>query len=535
MPVKADSPGMGGELSGRAFTVALALIALLFLSQALWLARVLVPSQDEIGTLFLGSLAASGQIGLYDDQVIGHRAPLPFYVFGVTQVLFGRNLLAGRLLAIAFGLVALVLTALLARRLGGALCGLLAAAFLAAQGAVVGYYSMADFHSMVPMIIAAGVLVWLSGNAPWRNVAGTGILASLFFVRTHVMPVIPFALGYGLWRSRTAKERWAVLAVTALPPLAFFLSDERHLKLLANVTFVNRFVRRLGYLPPLSLDARHQETFLSQVWWLIRLARRYEFLLLAAAVAVVLVAWRVIASRRADHYLKEPKLHLVAALFLYLLGFQFVFFHINFKWIGMYAVSFAPLLVTLLGFAYSRLLSDADLSAGFKRALVAFLLAVMALPIYYNRNPVLPIGEMRAADPYGAAHVAAAHLARAVPKDAKVFFFGSAEVYYLSGLPATYFPQVYNFNQLAVLDQDNRVTVRSGFYGMPQVERWLSSDAEYAVISPWALKTYGDLHPEFSPPKVARIQTLLAQHFEFIDRVDEYPYYSYDVYRRKRG
>jgi len=122
-----------------------------------------------------------------------------------------------------------------------------------------------------------------------------------------------------------------------------------------------------------------------------------------------------------------------------------------------------------------------------------------------------------------------------VPKDAKVFFFGSAEVYYLSGLPATYFPQVYNFNQLAVLDQDNRVTVRSGFYGMPQVERWLSSDAEYAVISPWALKTYGDLHPEFSPPKVARIQTLLAQHFEFIDRVDEYPYYSYDVYRRKRG
>ena len=178
MPVKADSPGMGGELSGRAFTVALALIALLFLSQALWLARVLVPSQDGVAEPHAEQALEVGSRALeHPDGVLG------------------RNLLAGRLLAIAFGLVALVLTALLARRLGGALCGLLAAAFLAAQGAIVGYYSMADFHSMVPMIIAAGVLVWLSGNAPWRNVAGTGILASLFFVRTHVMPVIPFALG----------------------------------------------------------------------------------------------------------------------------------------------------------------------------------------------------------------------------------------------------------------------------------------------------------------------------------------------------
>jgi len=524
-----------GRLSSRAFVIGLAIIAVVFLAQALYLARILVPSHDETLTLFFGHLAASGKIGMYDDDVIGHRAPMPFYVLGYAQVLFGRSLFVGRLTAVGLGLITLLLTAYLARRVGGELGGLLAAAFLTGQGVIVAYYSMADFHSLVPLVLTAGVLMWVAGDTPRHNVAGTAILGALFFVRTHVMPIVPFALAYGLWRSRARWERLAIVTVTVLPPLAFFLSDTRRLKLLANVTVLNRFVRRLGYVGPLVLDARPQESLASQTGWLIHLARRYEFLLLATAVAAGLVAWRFLAARRDGRHYRPPSgLYLVAAVFGYLLAFQFILFRINFKWIGMYAVSFAPLLMVLLGFAYSRLLTDPGLSRGFRRALVVFLVAVLALPIYYNRNSVLPIGETRLADPYHAAHVAGAHLARAVPKDARIFFFGSSEVYYVSGLPGTYLPQVYSYNQLAVYDEDNRVTVKSGAYGMPQVERWLSAEADYAVISPEALRGYAGLHPDASPQKVARIQALLAEHFEPVDRVTEYPYYTYDVYRRRR-
>jgi len=523
-----------GRLSSRAFVVGLVIIVAVFLGQGLYLARTLVPSHDETLTLFFGHLAASGKIGMYDDDVIGHRAPLPFYVLGHAQLLFGRSLLVGRSTAVALGLITLLLTAYLARRLGGELCGLLAGAFLAAQGVIVAYYSMADFHAQVPVVLTAGVLVWIAGRGPRHNVVGTAIVATLFFVRTHVMPMVPFALVYGLWRSRARWERLAIVAVTVLPPLAFFLSDPRRLKLLANVTLVNRFVRRLGYVGPLVLDARPQESLAAQSWWLIHLARRYEFLLLAAAVAGALIAWRLLAGRRPGHYRPPSGLYLVAAVFGYLLALQFVLFRINFKWIGMYAASFAPLLMVLLGFAYSRLLTDPGLSRGLRRGLVVFLVAVLTLPIYYNRNSVLPIGEMRLADPFRAVHVAGAHLARAVPRDARIFFFGTSEVYYASGLPGTYLPQVYSYNQLAVYDEDNRVTIRSGAYGMPQVERWLAVEADYAVISPEALRGYAGLHPDANPQKVARIQALLAEHFEPVDRVTEFPYYSYDVYRRRR-
>ncbi|MEK7838647.1 MAG: hypothetical protein AAB328_11785, partial [candidate division NC10 bacterium] len=63
------------------------LILLVFLVQGLVLARLLVPSHDESSFLFGSSLAVSGRIGLFDDSMVGHRVPLPYYVFGATQVL----------------------------------------------------------------------------------------------------------------------------------------------------------------------------------------------------------------------------------------------------------------------------------------------------------------------------------------------------------------------------------------------------------------------------------------------------------------
>jgi hypothetical protein len=201
----------------------------------------------------------------------------------------------------------------------------------------------------------------------------------------------------------------------------------------------------------------------------------------------------------------------------------------------MYFASLLPLLAVVLGALASRLLADGALGRRGRAVLAVFLAAVLVLPIYYNRNPLMPSGPARAADPVRAVQVAGRHLARLVPPDARVFFFGQVDVYYFSGLPPTHLQQITNYDTLAVNDRDNAVLLRSGYYGMPQVERWLGTEDDYAVISPQGLLTFAEDfhdHPDVNRPKVARIRELLDRYFTRVGTVSEYPYYSYEVYRR---
>src|SRR6267143_1788628 len=121
-----------GRTSSRRFWFLLALIGALFVAQGIYYARVLVPVHDGIQYLLVGSRAHRGELSIFDDRLPGNRLPLPFYVLGATQ-LAGPNLLAARWLNVGFGLAALVLTALLARRLAGTTPAILAALFLATQ------------------------------------------------------------------------------------------------------------------------------------------------------------------------------------------------------------------------------------------------------------------------------------------------------------------------------------------------------------------------------------------------------------------
>lgn len=521
----------------RGFRMAMVVCALVTLLHGSYLARTIAPSHDETSALFFGYLAASGRITMFDDGVVGQRAPGPAYVFGLTQVLWGRDLLAARALGVAFGVLLVVLTMLLARRLAGPLAGTLAGAILSGQGVLIAYYAFGDYHALVPAIVVLGLIVLLAPASPARNILGMAIFAALFFARSHVLPMIPLALGYTLWRARGAAERLALCAIAAAPPVVFLLWDEKHLKYLAQMPFVNALVRPLGYVPFIYLDARPFHGLESQLWRLATLVRRYEFLALLSVVAVVAILWRVVRTRRLAPYLTNRGVDIVAGLFLTMLAILLIVFRINFKWIGMYFATLGPLLAVVLGAAWSMLLSDADIARPLRRAAVALLALAVILPVYYNRNPSMPIGEVRRADPVGAAYTAAAHLARVVPADARVFFFGQVDVYYLAGLPATYLPQITNYDTIAVRDDDNWVTVRSGYYGMLQVEYWLGVDAEYAVVSPEAVATFAvgfHGHPETNVPKAERMRTLLTRYFEKIDTVREYPFYTYEVYRRVR-
>jgi len=156
--------------------------------------------------------------------------------------------------------------------------------------------------------------------------------------------------------------------------------------------------------------------------------------------------------------------------------------------------------------------------------------ALLAPPLYYARNPLLPIGEMLGRDPYAAAHRAAEHLRRAVPGRPKVFFYGSGEIYYLSGLPTTYLQQAYMSDPFPKAPIDDRVAHRSGFVTPGEMRHWLTEDADYAVIDQGLVK---EVTPRFGDTEKEMLR-LLARHFDLIETVDEYSfYYTYLVYRRR--
>lgn len=517
----------------RALILVLAVIAALYLAQSLYYASVLVPVHDGVQYLLIGAKAVRGEIGLYDDRLVGNRLPLPFYPLGLTQVLAGGpSLRAARWLNIGFGLLTLILTAALARRLAGDLSAILTALFLTTQGVVVAYYSYESYPAFAAFCFMAALAVFVGGESPGRRLLGTGLVGLLFFVRSNLWPVVPFALVYSLWRVRPLM-RMALVTVVAIPPLVFFAWDSTHLKILAYVPVARHFVAPLGYVSALTLDARETLPLATQLWEVARVLRRYEFWVLAAALLIGIRIWEAARGRRWRH-LPEPasaQVRMLTTLWVLSIASIFVMYSWNFRWVGLYFLPYAPLAALLLGIGYAGLLARTQPRSWPRYAVVIALIGLLVPPLYFVRNPLLPVGEVLAKDPLGSAHVAAGRLRALVPPDAKVFFYGLNEIYYLAGLPATYLQQVYTPNQFVRIPAEEWVIHRSGFVTAREMRDWLTRDADYAVID---LTFVEVTRPEFvaEEPEMLR---LLDQHFDRVGTVSDYPSRVYAVYRRKAG
>lgn len=516
------------RISRRVLLAALLLVSALYLVQGFYYARVLIPAQDGTNYLLAGAKAVTGEIGLYDDRLVGNRLPLPFYVLGLSQAMAGGpSLRAARLMNVAFGLLTLWLTAGLARRLAGDLAGILAALFLATQGVIVAYYSYEGYPAFAAFCVIAGFFAFADGESPARRLIGTTLVGLLFFVRSNLWPVIPLTLGYSLWRARGLRERALLLAAVVVPPLAFFAWNPTHLKLLAYVPVARRLVAPLGYISALTLDDRETLSLGVQLVGVAKIVRRYEFWALAAGLLGVVVLWRM-AARKPLAWATRPVLALAGLLTASIMAL-FVMYPWNYHWIGLYFVPYAPLAALLLGVSYAGLLTDTPPRSWQRRLLILALVALLAPPLFYARNPLLPTGETLAKDPYAAVYRAAEHLRRAVPGTPKVFFYGLNEIYYLSGLPTTYLQQAYMPDQFTKIPVDDRVAHRSGFVTPGEMRHWLTEDADYAVIDQRLVEA---MTPRFGDTEKEMFR-LLARHFDLIDTVEEYPFRTYLVYRRK--
>src|SRR5260370_34838766 len=83
--------------------VVFSLITAIFLAQGLYYSRSLVLVEDEAGYLALGSMALTGHISLYEDDIPNGRMPLPYFVLGAAHLVAGPSVWAGRLGSVRAG------------------------------------------------------------------------------------------------------------------------------------------------------------------------------------------------------------------------------------------------------------------------------------------------------------------------------------------------------------------------------------------------------------------------------------------------
>lgn len=509
------------------FWSALALAAALYCLQGRVLVERMVTWTDESAYVHLGYLTATGQISLFQDELTGSRMPLPFWTVGGSQVLWGRSLLAARLAGLGIGLVALGLTALIARRLAGDLAGILAAFFFATQGVLVGYFATGTYHSLAASILLGGVALIYYLRPPWGPVLGMATLSLLFLTRTNLWPVIPGVLLVLLVRARDLRQRLLLVAAAGAVPLAFFLSDTRHLKVLAYVPVVGRLVRSLGYPVGWSLIDVPEPALWDRVWAVIRLARMYECWTFAALLLCAIVIVRQLKGLETPHVFADRRVALLAALLVYIAAWQvLILWKFPKAFVGWFP-SFAPLAALLLGVGFARVFGLPDFGRGARRITAALLVLLMIVPMIIVRHPLLvPAGEAGVA-PLPALRAAGDHFKKLVKPGAKVFLWGDSFPLYLAGI-LPYLRQIHSTNTFAVVE--DRVAIqKGGLWGREEMERWLSTDADYVVLEPQTLEPYRARYPDV----MARLDTLLRQHFELLDTIEDYRWQTFRLYARR--
>jgi hypothetical protein len=510
----------------RAVLVGLCLAA--SATQSFFFAWALAPDSEEEMYMYLGKLALTGHISLFQDDLTGNRMPLPYYVLGLSQLVWPRSLLAARFVSASLGLICLVLVWRIASRLAGEVAGILALLFGVTHGLLIGYFDIALYHSLVSVLILGALYLDLCTEWRARRLAAMALISLFFFTRILIAPLIPGALVYFLWHARDLRERLVLIAITVLPPTVFFATDPNHWKLLAYVPVLDRLAASRGFVSNRGAAFATVNVLVAEgPVTAVRLFARWYRMWLLAGVGVVVAAF--VAGRPVSRLFGNRGVNVVAAAAIYLAACQVL---IMGRWklplaVG-YFPSFAILGAICLGCWLAGVLEGLERTPRLRTLALAglcvFFLAAPAL----SRPLMLPLSVSWQDPPVTAFYGMASELGRAVPPGSKVFNLGGAGLY-TAGLDP-YVRQERGFDGLVTESEDPRLA-KSGLWGTRDIKEWLGRDAAYAVIAPSRVAFYRGTRLD---PALDLIDSLLTSHFTLISVIDRYPGSIYYVYRRIR-
>ncbi len=535
---------------GRGDLPVLACLLAAYLIFALFYAWVLVNQDYEAEYLALGPLVVRGDVSLYQDEMTGQWVPLPFYVYGLTQIVFGPSLLAGRLCSVALGGVALVLLYRLAAGWGGPLAGAAASALFISNGLVMGYFSTVDFSPLTATLHLAGIYVLFRTEWRHRDLVGMAVFSLLFLVKPHYWPTIPFVLLFLMWRRRSWSARALVAGAALLVPALFFLSDRSHVKILAYIPVARDWVARLGYHSWHSLIEDPARVWVSDYADItyetsggrraIQIAKSYGFFLKRYAIWMLTLlglglvsAWPRPAARDDGSRGVPPGVRFTFWLFWYLVVWQFLIVGVYIKQGFAYVGAVAPLLALVLGWRLARIWERGSLPAWLRWAAVGGFALAVALSPWVHRHHNLPRKVSLEDATIPALGRTAARLAAVLPAgEPRVFFIGDPLPIHLAGR-MTYLRQFHQHNMVFTSVRDQSRYLRSGLWGATELEEWLGADARYAVLQVKVLDFYRSREPYRDV--LARMDALLAERFEPVETVPGLGGDRFLVYRRKAG
>lgn len=500
--------------------------------QSAFFVYALVTDGDAEGVyLYHGYLAVTGQISLYQDEMTGHRVPLPYYVIGLSQVLWGPSLVAARAVSAAIGLGVLVLVWLLATRLGGELCGVLAALFAVTQAYLLGYFAWATFHSLISLLLLAGLYVLLATDLRWRRVLAIGFCTLLFFTRPQIWPLHPLAFAFLAWEAESRRERWAITVVAAGPPAVFLLFDVHHLKLLTQIPGLDRLVLPLGF-QAVAVPYRVEHDWRAAVTGALGLlGRSYKTWIVAAAVLVAVLTWRAVRGRKVREFVANRGVVIVAVVTAYLAAWQFAIIRFSPKAAVGYFPSFAILAAIPLGYGFAVVLRSFRVASMPRMAVGALLVVIFLVSPAVSPPPALPLAVAYDRPAMVALQDLVMTLRSLIPPGSRVFLFGPSESLFMAGLQP-YLQQANHLETLSPLT-DDWIRRRSGQWGTAEIRQWLGRDADYAVVRLAILREARENQHTPTGNNVDLIESLLSRHFALIGVLDQYPGPEFYVYERK--
>ena len=385
MPLRPRLSGDGapGRVTRRDSLWLSAVIAA-FIVFGMQFALYLVPWDAESGYLVFGYRALRGEIRLFQDEIVGQRLPLPFYIIGLTQIIVGPSLLAGRLLSVGLGTVASLLTFRLGWLIGGRPVAFIGLLLLVTHGIVVGYYAAASHFALTALLIIAGV--WAVAEFPGvrGHLVCMACFSTLALSRPNLVPLVPAVAVYLLVLARGMLERVVIISIAVGPLAAFLLTDVEHLKILSYVPGVAAIVEPLGYRSLFDLGA---QAMIPADAWPVGLAwflRRHMFWIATTALATVSVAWAV--RHRRTMTVMPPLALFCAGLALYGLAAQAVVYRMYPKSISAYVVALAPLWAITLACGLSLLLCDNTAARRIRMVTCVIFAAILLLSPTFSRH-----------------------------------------------------------------------------------------------------------------------------------------------------